>query len=185
MLILFLIGSVAVSAQELTKEHVDEFVQKTFATNVLDYSIIYLLNGYLFESNELNNELRKFDVSQLYMVAFWDFDLVERPFCRTNFDAMILLRARKHKRGDIKKLLKEAVSKFEPEKDGVSDINTDNRLPALLINGAIVPNTDSFETISKLDTKKIIGITIIDQPVSHELYGENGANGLIIVYQKE
>lgn len=53
--------------------------------------------------------------------------------------------------------------------------------PVLVIEGKQIFHQDCLREISKLDPKDVVGIHIIDKPVSKEIYGANAVNGLIVV----
>lgn len=195
ILITVLISFRPAFAQELTKNYIDEFILRTFPTAEMDTSLLYVLNGYAFEYNEINKELLKYKVSQLYTVDFLDHDYVAEHFGGRRIDILegtfeeprkgiVLLQVGKQNRKNVRELLKEGISKFDTDEDNISDVGSTNRVPALVINGTIIPYPDSFETISNLKVKKIKGISIINQPVSQDYYGENGINGLIMIKLK-
>lgn len=195
ILITILISFRPAFAQELTKNYIEEFILRTFPKAEMDTSLLYVLNGYPFEYNEINKELLKYKVSQLYTVDFLDQDFVAEHFDGRRIDinegifeetrkGIVLLQAGKQKRKSVNEILKKAVSKFDPDEDNLSDVRPANGVPALVINGTIIPYTYSFETIHSLKVKKIIGINILHQPVSQDYYGESGINGLIMIQIK-
>jgi hypothetical protein len=195
ILITFLIIFRPAFGQELTKNLIDEFILRTFPTAEMDTSWLYIVNGYPFEYNEINAEVRKYDISLLYTINFLDHDFVAEHFGGRRIDiieatfevprkGIVLLQVGKQSRKSVRELLKEGISKFETDNDNISDVRPVNRVPVLVINETIIPYPDSFETISNLKVKKIKGINIIKQPVSQDYYGENGINGLIMIKLK-
>ncbi|WP_461491650.1 hypothetical protein, partial [Pontibacter sp. HJ8] len=54
ILILCVIGTTCLKGQSLSKEYVDNWIEKTFPALKVDSSALYILNGHLIESDSIN-----------------------------------------------------------------------------------------------------------------------------------
>jgi len=183
IIIIILIGFRPAFGQHLTKTYIDEFIIKTFAPAELDSTVLYVLNGVPFNHRDIELELAKFNVPQLYGIAF-----LNEIFTSAHFDGnkkgIILLVAGKQKRKQINELLKTARAKYNPNDADHTETIPKIGEPVLIINGELVKQTDCYNSVNELKSKNIETINVINEPVSQEYYGPNGKYGLIMIWLK-
>ena len=169
--------------QELTKTYLDEFVIKTFSPAELDSTVLYVLNGLPFNHKDIESRLTEFNVSQLYGISFLDEKKTSILF-DGNKNGVILLVVGEQKRRQINELFETVLSKYDSNVTDHSDTIQEIFEPVLMINGEIVNQADTYESLIRLKTKNIKTINIINRPVSQEYYGPNGKYGLIKIWLK-
>lgn len=183
ILITILISLTPTYGQELSKNYIDEFINKTFLPAELDSTILYVLNGESFDQVEIKSKLTDYNISQLYGISFIDGKIASTHF-DGNRNGIILLVVGKQKRKQVNELFKTTISKYSPIGTNHSDDNQESGEPVLMINGEIVKRTDCYKSINEMRVKNVKTINIINQPVSQDHYGPNGKYGLIMIWLK-
>ena len=183
MFFFFFITTSAIG-QSLDKKYIDNWISKTFLNSFIDSQTIYILNGHLIDKEKIDNELSKYKESDITIIDFVDKVTNDSLITCQHSSGVVLLGT---KGKQIKKSINEnfalAKSKFKKNSNKTID-DTSSSEPALLINGVPINQMDCFDTINELKASHIIGINIIDRPVSQDIYGTNAKYGLIMITKK-
>ncbi len=172
--------------QRLDKDYIDNWILKTFPDSKIDNDVLYILNGLMIGNETLNIELSKYNRDGLTTINFIDKATIDSlTFCKPLNGIVILVSKGQQSWKSIKNDLKIAKGKFKESKvKTTSDIDSRKGDPVLIINGKQIFYQDCFSVINRLYTKDLIGINIINKPVSKDIYGSNAENGLIIITKK-
>jgi len=186
--ILILLGFIIFNSfgQRLDKDYIDNWILKTFPDSKIDNDVLYILNGLMIGNETLNIELSKYNRDGLTTINFIDKATIDSlTFCKPLNGIVILVSKGQQSWKSIKNDLKIAKGKFKESKvKTTSDIDSRKGDPVLIINGKQIFYQDCFSVINRLYTKDLIGINIINKPVSKDIYGSNAENGLIIITKK-
>ena len=178
--LLFFYGSL--SSQELTKDYIDNWILKTFPSAEIDTTVLYVVNGYLFDYKNITRELSKYSKQELFGIDFFDKNMQKDPF-HGQISNVVLINIGQERRKIIRRKLEKVVSTFALNED-CTVVRPNTEIPVLMINDMIIPPSDCCDTITDLKARKIRGINIVNRPVSQEYYGDNGKNGLIMIKLK-
>jgi uncharacterized protein (DUF1015 family) len=172
--------------QKLDKEYIDNWITITFINSVIDSSTFYIINGIPIENSKLNQELSKFDKDDLVAVDFIDKETIDSLRIFQPRSGIVVLTTKGNQKKElIKKNLSVAKEKFRKRDIKLLDINSKLGEPVLLVNGKQIFHNKCYDIINSIKTKDIVGINVIERPVSGEMYGSNAINGLIIIRTKE
>jgi hypothetical protein len=187
ILILITFGFFNSFAQNLDKNYVDNWVRETFPEAKIDTNVIYILNGIMIDSDTLDATLSRYNRNDLTTINFLDKILNDNVIVCGQIKGIVLMISKgQQSKKSIKNDLKTAKEKFKKSSlRTTSDINPKDGEPVLIINGKQIFFKDCYEEINNINTNDLIGINIIDKPVSKEIYGTNGVNGLIIITTKD
>jgi uncharacterized protein (DUF1015 family) len=171
--------------QKLDKEYIDIWITKTFTNSVIDNSTFYILNGIPIETNILNQELSKFKKEDLIVIDFIDKETIDslRIF-QPRSGIVVLITKGNQKKDLIKKNFSVAKNKFSKREIKLLDINSELGEPVLVVDGEQIFHNECYEIINSIKPKEIVGINVIERPVSEEIYGRNAINGLITIRTK-
>jgi hypothetical protein len=179
ILIIFYFALTSASGQLIEKDLIDRWILKTFLNSVIDSSTLYIVNGYPFASDSVNEELNKFKQDDLFGIDLLDHTTIETA----NFiprSSIVILAIGTQSRESIKKEFKKVKHRFTT----TSAKDTTSREPVLTINNHIFSKSDCYKTINSIGLHDIKVIYTIERSVSVETYGPNGENGLIVIIKK-
>ncbi|MHC2993503.1 hypothetical protein OB13_18700, partial [Pontibacter sp. HJ8] len=130
--------------------------------------------------------LKSYSQSDLIQIDFLDKGVTDSLiFCKPLNGIVLLTTKGSQSKKLVRQYLAEVKGKYTSYKSNVKPNETSQDvLPVLVINGNQIEFSESFAEIEKLKASEVFGINIIERPVSQELYGENGKNGLIIISTK-
>ena len=172
--------------QSIDKDYVDNWILKTFPNSRIDENVIYILNGVPIGNDTINAGLSKYKQGDLTTINFIDKPTIDSLiFCRPSNGIILMISKGQQTQKSIKSDLKVVKEKFIKSKiRTTADIDPKNEDPVLIIDGKQIFFRDCSNEINKLDSKELVGINIIDKPVSKDIYGTNAVNGLIIITKK-
>jgi hypothetical protein len=176
-----------ICGQVLDKNYVDNWIISTFETlPLIDSSSMYILNGVSFKPSEIDESLKKYKREDLIYVNFIDKKTIDTLNFIPRTSIVLLITEGKQTKKSIESDLKKAKRRFvKRDLYTTADIDTTLKEPVLLIDGNQILHKDCYKKINSIKNSKILGINIIERPVSKIIYGSNGVNGLIIVKTKK
>jgi hypothetical protein len=176
-----------ICGQVLDKNYVDNWIISTFETlPLIDSSSMYILNGGPFKPSEIDESLKKYKREDLIYVNFIDKKTIDTLNFIPRTSIVLLITEGKQTKKSIESDLKKAKRRFvKRDLYTTADIDTTLKEPVLLIDGNQIFHKDCYKKINSLKNSKILGINIIERPVSKIIYGSNGVNGLIIIKTKK
>lgn len=179
---LYAIGFTDMFGQTLSKNHVDKWIVETFQTTEIDSNALYILNGHLIDTDSIENKLSSYSQSDLTLIDYLDKTTAENLiFCAPARGIVLLATKGNQNKKIIRKNFSKAVNRFA---NSESNQSTSEELPALIINGHQVKSSKITSVLKSLRKADVLGVSIIERPVSKQLYGENGKNGLVVISTK-
>ncbi|KAA5539640.1 hypothetical protein [Adhaeribacter rhizoryzae] len=179
---LYAIGFADLFGQTLSKNYVDKWIVETFSTTEIDSNALYILNGFPIDTDSIENKLSSYLQSDLILIDYLDKATTENMvFCTPARGIVLLTTKGNQNKKIIRKNFSKAVNQFS---NSYSNLGTSEELPVLIINGHQVKSSESTSVLKSLRKADVLGINIIGRPVSKQLYGENGKNGLVVISAK-
>jgi hypothetical protein len=174
-------------SQILNKEYVDSWILGTIPNSLIDSSTAYIINGLPFDSKSVNQELCKYNQDDIVTFNFLDklqFDTLK--MFKPPSSIILLTTKGNQTRQSIESDFAKAKRRFlKRDLITTADIDTSLKEPVLIINGNQIFHKDCYQRINSIKKSDITGINLIERPVSNEIYGSNGVNGLIIIKTKK
>jgi hypothetical protein len=184
ILFFIFLGLSSVVGQILDKKYVDNWIINTFPNSIIDSSTIYIINGLPFDNKLVNKEFNKYKQNDLIVIDFIDRLLIDSLMLYPR--SSIVLISTKQTRKTIKSDIAKAKQRFlKRDLKTSADIDTSLKEPVLIINGMQIFHSDCYTRINTIKISDIIGINLIERPVSKETYGSNAVNGLIMIKTKQ
>ncbi|WP_207431573.1 hypothetical protein [Sabulibacter ruber] len=181
-LTLYAVGITDSFGQTLSKTYVDRWIAGTFPDSSIDSTGLYILNGHLVDADSIDKKLSSYSQSDLIQIDYFDKATAENLVICAPPRGITLLTT---KGNQNKKTIRESFSKAKREfTRSASNLSSPEELPVLIINGQLIKNSESGPVLKNLRKADVIGINIIRRPVSRQLYGENGKNGLVVISTK-
>lgn len=175
-------GIFSVHSQNLNKNYIDNWILRTFPKTIIDTSVVYIINGVFIENNKLDSVVSTIKISDLIYINLIDKETIQKsPIFRPTSGIVLLATIGKLPNKSIRKDFRIIKDKFKQKKGTNKNSNPELLNPALIINGNQINSMDCGKIINKLVRSEIVGTCIIDKPVSREIYGMNGSNGLILI----
>jgi len=144
------------------------------------------LNGEIFavaDSLKLDNNLKNLD--RKLIVAIIPIKSEGQIGCADN-DLIFIEYAVELPRTLIRNRIDEMQSLFNDKYFGFSGhILTNSKDPVLYINNRNIHHTEVKAAIKSLDKNEIAYINIKTNPQNQELYGENGKNGIVVIWTEK
>ena len=170
----------SLNGQNLSKEYVDNWLTSTFPDFQVDDRTLYVLNGILYAYDEIDSKLTKYSQNELIIINKADQATIDSSIIFHPKTKIVLLgTSRGIKKKNIRAEFENAKKLFfKPESDSIKN------MPVLIINNKQVDPINYFDTINDIKLSKVLGVNIIDKPVSIDKYGSNGVNGLVIIKSK-
>jgi len=183
ILLLIVMGLDSTYGQILDKRYVDNWIIGTFPNSLIDSSTMYLINGFPFNCKSVNNELSRYKNEDIIV-----FDLIDKlqidslTSFKSRSSVIILTTIGKQSSKSIDSNFEKAKRRFLKRNIiTTADIDTSLKEPVLIINGMQIFHKDCYNRINAIKITDILGINLIDKPVSKEIYGSNSINGLIMI----
>lgn len=183
---LFIIWTNLSFGQSLDKMYIDSWVLNTFPNSQIEKNALYILNGMILDSDSLDIELSKYQRTDITSIDYLGKSVTDSlTFCKPLEGIIILIS----KGNQIKRSIRETYNKAKTKYSSIylkttTDINQDNGVPVLIIDGIQIDHNESLERFNELKPKQIIGIHYIEKPVNTENYGTNAINGLVKITTK-
>ena len=182
ILVLLIIQLKSIYGQVLNKTYVDNWIISTFTEAFIDSSSLYILNGIPFKPSEIDESLKKYKRDDLITINFIDKITIDTLNLLPRKSIVLLITKGNQTKKSIKSDLNKAKHRFVNRNlDTTADIDTSLKEPVLVIDGKQIFHKDCYKKINSLKNSKILGINLIESPVSKNIYGSNGVNGLIII----
>ncbi len=170
--------------QKLNKLYVDNWIEEVFPNTKLDSEVIYIINGLWYGHKEVEKALLNFKRQELVVIDFLEQELIASSlYVNKKLSGIILLITEGNQpKKSIRQIFKESKHIYSTKNlRTTADINQRQGEPVLVINGKQIFHKDCHGTLNRLKISDIKGIHFIDKPVSKEIYGSNGENGLIMI----
>jgi hypothetical protein len=170
----------SLNGQNLSQDYIDSWIKSAFLISEIDTNAVYMLNTEPLQCTDCDFIWKKYLQSDIVQVNF--FDASENNSLHNDKDLILVWTVGSQSDKIIKEKYKSVKKKFaKRELKTTANIDTSLKEPVLIINDRPVFHSDCYEEIRELNKKNIIGIGIMDRPVSEAIYGMNGINGLIII----
>nr|WP_067054773.1 hypothetical protein [Mucilaginibacter sp. L294] len=176
-----------VHGQNVTKQHIDEWIFKCDTAYKTGKVWGYAFNNIIYEpkdSIKLDNDLKSLVNNNLLSIdPFWNEELL--PATQSSGKLLILIVTKgKQSVKDKKVLLKTALIKYTKPPLSQNHIDPASAEPVLLINGKPILYANCYTELSKLTLDSITDIYYSKHPVPKEYYGQNAKNGIITIWTK-
>jgi hypothetical protein len=170
-------------SQNLNKRDVDCWILGTIPNSLIDSSTAYIINGLPFDSKSVNQELCKYNQDDIVVFNFVDKMQIDSMTMFQPRSSIIFLTTKGNQtRKSIESDFAKAKRRFiKRELITTANIDTSLKEPVLIINGNHIFHSECYQRINSIKKSEITGINLIERPVSNEIYGSNGVNGLIII----
>lgn len=172
--------------QSLDKKYIDNWVLNTFLNSEISENTLYILDGRLLNNDSLDNQLSKFQQTDIVSIDCIDQELTDSwIFCRPLKDLILMTSKGMQTKRLIRVKYNKAKTKYlSTALNTNADINQNTDEPVLIINDVQIDYRECYKRINEVRLKQIIGIQYIEKPVNQETYGANAINGLIKIITK-
>jgi len=185
--VMLLLACSSVQGQNVTKQHIDEWIFKCDNTYKAGKVWGYAFNNIIYEpkdSIKLDNDLKSLANNNLLGIdPFWNEELLPTTQNPGKLLVLIVTKGKQSVR-DKKVLLKTVLTKYNKPPLSQNHIDPASAEPVLLINGKQVLNANCYTELSKLTFDSITDIYYSKHPVPKEYYGQNAKNGIITIWTK-